>query len=192
MMKSKIFHINNYPWGRPEIFPISLAEINLLDDGISVRLVSDEQNIRATITEDNGPVCKDSCLEFFFCPSPDISRAYFNIEINPLGTMYVGFSDDGTRAASKPIEFYEFKHSMNVNVKREDSHWEVSYIVPFDLIKEFISDFNYQNLRCIKANFYKCGDETLYPHYAVWNNIDSNVVAEPDFHLLDYFGWIYF
>ena len=35
------------------------------------------------------------------------------------------------------------------------------------------------------ANFYKCGDLTLKPHFLSWNSIDS---AEPDFHLPNFFG----
>jgi hypothetical protein len=141
-MKNNIFYINNYPWGRPEICPDSFAEINLCDDGILIHLSTDEQNIRATITEDNGPVCQDSCLEFFFSPCPEISNAYFNFEINPLGTLYVGFSADGTRKSSKAIDFSEFKNIFNINVKKDDSHWEASYKVPYKLIKKYFPDFH--------------------------------------------------
>lgn len=191
-MKNNIFYINNYPWGRPEICPDSFAEINLCDDGILIHLSTDEQNIRATVTEDNGPVCQDSCLEFFFSPCPEISNAYFNFEINPLGTLYVGFSADGTRKSSKAIDFSEFKNIFNINVKKDDSHWEVSYKVPYKLIKKYFPDFHSFDKKYIKCNFYKCGDKTLYPHYATWNYIDSNVVKSPDFHVVEYFGVISF
>lgn len=192
MMKSKIFNINNYPWGRPEICPVSFAEIQLCDDGISVHLIAEEQYIKATVIEDNGPVCKDSCLEFFFCPCPEISKAYFNFEINPLGTLYIGFSDTGSRKDSKPVNFSDQKDLFCINVVKEDTHWEASYKIPFDFIKKYLSDFNGFKCKYIKGNFYKCGDETRYPHYAVWHDIDSNVVKKPDFHVVDFFGKIYF
>lgn len=187
-MKTNIFYINNYPWGRPEICPVSFATLNLCDDGILVHLFADEENIRATVTEDNGPVCQDSCLEFFFSPCPAISNAYFNFEINPLGTLYVGFSADGTRKSSKSIDFSKYKKLFNINVIRDNFHWEASYKVPYILIKNYFSDFCSLENSAIKCNFYKCGDKTLYPHYATWNNINSDVVKAPDFHVVDYFG----
>jgi hypothetical protein len=42
-------------------------------------------------------------------------------------------------------------------------------------------------MRNITGNFYKCGDETEYPHFGCWNLIASPV---PDFHRPEYFGEI--
>ena len=40
-----------------------------------------------------------------------------------------------------------------------------------------------------RVNFYKCGDQLPVPHFVAWNNIQS---AEPNFHLPEFFGEIYF
>ncbi|MFA5695554.1 MAG: carbohydrate-binding family 9-like protein, partial [Proteiniphilum sp.] len=37
----------------------------------------------------------------------------------------------------------------------------------------------------IRANFYKCGDETAEPHYISWSPID---LPAPDFHAPQFFG----
>ena len=37
----------------------------------------------------------------------------------------------------------------------------------------------------VRANFYKCGDETPEPHFLSWNPIDT---PKPDFHLPEFFG----
>ena len=37
----------------------------------------------------------------------------------------------------------------------------------------------------MKGNFYKCGDDTKYPHFGCWNEV---VWEEPDFHRPECFG----
>ena len=96
-VQSEVCLINDFPWGRPEVYPTACAHISFIQEGIFVHLYAEEQFIRATVTEDNGPVYMDSCLEFFFCPMPGASDSYFNFEVNPLGALYVGFSSKGTR-----------------------------------------------------------------------------------------------
>lgn len=184
--------IDDFPWGRPEIYPKAFASLNFTSDAIEVRLCAKEKFIRATIKEDNGPVYKDSCLEFFFCPMPDTSEAYFNFEINPLGTLYVGFSPDGTRKSSSAIDYSAFKKEINVKTFKDEDCWEAVYRVPYSLIKFFMPEFSLKEKGYIKGNFYKCGDDTKYPHYAVWSHIDSNDVIYPDFHITKYFMNIYY
>lgn len=186
-VESEVCLINDFPWGRPEVYPTACAHISFIQEGIFVHLYAEEQFIRATVTEDNGPVYMDSCLEFFFCPMPGVSDSYFNFEVNPLGALYVGFSSKGTREDSKPIDYSEFKEIIGVKVNRKENSWDVSYKVPYKLIQIYMPEFAKAEHGCISANFYKCGDETKYPHFAVWNHIDPQVVTKPDFHVVKYF-----
>ncbi|MCK7480493.1 MAG: carbohydrate-binding family 9-like protein [Candidatus Moduliflexus flocculans] len=39
------------------------------------------------------------------------------------------------------------------------------------------------------ANFYKCGDETEFPHYGAWSPVET---PAPDFHRPEFFGEIVF
>ena len=48
-------------------------------------------------------------------------------------------------------------------------------------IRRFFADIEFP----WKANFYKCGDETLHPHFGCWNPV---VAEEPNFHLPEFFG----
>ena len=41
----------------------------------------------------------------------------------------------------------------------------------------------------MRANFYKCGDKTLQPHFLSWSPIHSE---KPDFHRPEDFGIINF
>lgn len=190
-MKNK-YYINKFPWGRPAVYPDAYAEISFEKDGILVHLFAQEQYILATVKEDNGPVYKDSCLEFFFCPCPNETNAYFNFEINPLGSLYVGFSATGKREDSHPIDFTIFKEKIDIKVSFAEESWEASYKVPDELIRKYLPNYRCFEHGFISCNFYKCADDSIYPHYAVWNDIDSNKIVKPDFHLVEFFKEIFY
>ncbi|MBQ1999984.1 MAG: carbohydrate-binding family 9-like protein, partial [Spirochaetales bacterium] len=154
---------------------------------IHVRLSARESNMRAEEHGQTGMPCSDSCLEFFFCPCPDTSDAYLNFEINPLGSLYVGFSHDGKRSSSAAVDFSKYKDLMDIKVVREEEKWCAEYKIPYDFIKVFAPDFKGITQKYITGNFYKCGDNTLFPHYAVWKHIDTDIVKEPDFHRVEFF-----
>lgn len=183
------FEINDYPWGRPHDAPESYAEIEFKDECISVYMHSKEHDILRTVTKDNGPVYRDSCMEFFFSPCPDESSAYYNFEVNPLGTLYTGFSHDGTRASSAPID-HENKIFISACVDDAENEWSIEYEIPYEFIRLRAPGFDPAGQNYITGNFYKCADDKAVPHYAVWNHIDTAFVPEPDFHVQRYFGKI--
>ncbi|MFR1517628.1 MAG: carbohydrate-binding family 9-like protein [Clostridia bacterium] len=186
------FEIDNFPWGRPPVYPESSAEIEFLKDGISVFMYSKEKKPRCTVVLPNGPVYQDSCLEFFFCPRPEQSCAYYNFEVNPLGTLYAGYSPDGTRESSAPIDPAEAAASVAVTADLDPKQelWSVRFTVPYDFIRRRTPEFGNGGQDHITGNFYKCAELSAYPHYAVWNPIDSNIITKPDFHVVKYFGKI--
>lgn len=47
--------------------------------------------VRCSVEEYQGPVWEDSCVEFFFTPSSDVSQGYFNLEINCGGTAFFAY-----------------------------------------------------------------------------------------------------
>ena len=160
----QFFDINVFPWGRADV--ACTAELEFGRDGISVCMTAEESDILATVTEQNGEVYKDSCLEFFFSPCPEESRAYFNFEANPLGTLYTGFSAGGTRASSEPVE-HEGVIDTRPHIDRQNGKWSVSYDIPYDFIKKYAPGFNENDLKYITGNFYKCADSKKTPHYGL-------------------------
>jgi hypothetical protein len=40
-----------------------------------------------------------------------------------------------------------------------------------------------------KANFFKCGDETLEPHFVTWNPVKT---TSPDYYRPEFFGEVLF
>ena len=188
----RIYPIDIFPWGHPEVYPESQAELEFLDDGIFVCLSAKEKNPRCSVTFPGGEVYRDSCMEFFFCPCPERNPGYFNFETNALGMLYVGFSPDGTRRMSAPIAPAEYTGRIPTDacIDRSGGSWSVRFTISYDFIRSRVPEFNEKRQKHITGNFYKCGDCTEYPHYAVWHPIDSNIITKPDFHVAKYFGTI--
>lgn len=126
-----------------------------------------EQNLRS---EEVGPLaapCKDSCLEFFFCPVEGNER-YFNIECNPSCNMYVGTGahiEDLFRLIPNGLEWDEIFGARSV---RTEDGWELYYEIPYSFIRKFFPDFDPAPGKAIRANCYKCGDLTVAPHWLAW------------------------
>ncbi|MBQ8748685.1 MAG: carbohydrate-binding family 9-like protein [Oscillospiraceae bacterium] len=155
------------------------------ENALYVRMEAVEPNIRM---KERGPlanVCFDSCMEFFFQPTqrPD----YFNIELNPLKTIFLGFGtgrEDLIRLQVRGIQ-----KLFNIRVRLTKKGWVLSYQIPFAFIRRFFPEFEAKEGGFIRANIYKCGDKTAKEHYLTWNHITSE---EPDFHRPEYFAPMYF
>jgi hypothetical protein len=74
--------IDNYLWMKNDYKPRTEAKICYSNDFLFLFFESFEKEIRATYTEINSPVYKESCVEFFFNPFPELTEKYFNFEIN--------------------------------------------------------------------------------------------------------------
>ncbi len=86
--------LDNFPWDKSGYRPGTFFKMYLDDRGFHLYFKSWEKNVRAVNTELNSRVCEDSCMEFFFNPNPDCDDRYMNFEMNPLGTLLLGFGSD--------------------------------------------------------------------------------------------------
>ena len=84
----------NFPWDENGYKPETIAKICYSDKAIHVFLKSYEKKIRAVYESINDPVCRDSCMEFFFILNPESDDRYMNMEMNPIGTFLLGFGKD--------------------------------------------------------------------------------------------------
>lgn len=145
-----------------------------------------EPHIRAELNDPLAPVCEDSCMEFFFCPSPGSDR-YFNFEWNPNGCLYLGLcSGHGFSVRLLPKNTLE---QFDVHTVRTADGWEIFYQIPLSFISLFFPDFRLTSGSTIRANCYKCGDKTVQPHYLSWNPCSSET---PNFHQPSDFGIMIF
>ena len=158
------------------------------DDYIFLKYFVTENSIRAVNSQINSSVWEDSCVEFFIHFNDD--KGYYNFEFNCIGTPLVGFGKSRSERDLLTTEIVSTiqTESFISKVKKKDAVcWELSVAIP-------LSVFNHHSFSSLSgkegsANFYKCGDQLPVPHFVAWNNIQS---AEPNFHLPEFFGEIYF
>ncbi len=168
--------VNCFPWDKGGYKPNTTAQLLYSDLGLTVRMETNEKPLLARFENNNDAVCNDSCMEFFVMPNINEAH-YFNFEINPKGTMLLGY---GTGRAD--IVFLDFDKSIfDVESKVTDEKWELKFFIPYSFVNQLTNGFT-ENF---KGNFFKCGDETVHPHYGCWNNITA---AQPDFHRPECFG----
>lgn len=147
-------------------------------EGISMMMHTTEKNLRAEVTEENGMVCKDSCMEFFFKPDP-WNLKYINFEINPKGVAHIGLGED--RFDRLLID--EDRKTFDIESIPNDGDWTLKYYIPDEFLHRYFKNINY----VCRANVYKCADATDHKHYTVWSPVE---VARPDYHVPDFFGFI--
>ena len=148
-----------------------------------------EKNIKAAYKADMDAVWEDSCVEFF-CKIPG-QDFYYNFEFNCIGTCLAS-KRQGREENIMPFNAEQLKQierfsSLGTQSFEEKSgyfEWSLAVAIPFELI-----GFTPQKDEKLEANFYKCGDETVTPHYLSWNLIQSD---KPNFHLPEFFGLINF
>ena len=180
----------------PEHFPKVEVKIADDDDALYVIFRTEDRYVRAVAAADQEKVCRDSCVEFFFTPGPDIELGYFNLEMNCGGALLFHFrkkpGQDHAAISNVDCARIMRAHSLPKIVEPEidrDVTWTVEYSLPFDILR------NYCDVTAPGAgvewrvNFYKCADATSHPHWLTWAPVDWD---GPNFHLPQFFGQLAF
>jgi hypothetical protein len=146
-----------------------------------------EESIMALTGTDQGPVWKDSCVEFFV--SPDANDFYYNFEFNCIGTCLLAFGNSRHEREYAPQEVLSgIKRISSLERKtfpdiKGNHAWELSIEIPAEAF------FKHPGFRPgkgnMKGNFYKCGDGLSKVHYLTWNPVKT---AQPDYHRPEFFG----
>lgn len=199
-------------WAQAETLDIGLFHPRSSDHrpDVQARLLYDAQNIyvhfnvkdryvRSVTTEPNGPVCTDSCVEFFFKPRP--VGGYLNLEGNCGGTFLCSYIEDHCRTPTGFAKFTRIDrewlsrircyHTLPTVVEPEmtaSCEWQLEYALPIALIEASTGPLGSLAGQTWQANFYKCGDHTSHPHWASWAPI-----GEPlNFHQPEKFAPVHF
>ncbi|RIX51217.1 hypothetical protein D3P08_17245 [Paenibacillus nanensis] len=156
---------------------------------ISFRAYEDSPLIR--FTRHNDMVYKDSCVECFLQPAPHADARYLNLEMNAAGTLRIGI---GTGRHDR--DYLELEDLPPMHIRTElglrdeatgETYWTARLRIPMKWLESLFPDFRPVPGAKLRANFYKCGDETSRPHYGSWSAVYSDT---PDFHLSEDFGWL--
>lgn len=177
---------NNWPQEHPYI-PMSSVSLAYTAEALYLRFCSYGKGIRITTLEDGNPVYKDSCMEAFV-RIPAQEKRYINFEFNAAGVCDA--SRRTGRADATPLQQKEYQL-----IKRHASHPVAELVDNFGLVaKQLIVRIPFVLLNVqgeedlpesLYANFYKCGDETVIPHFASWKEIET---PTPDFHRPEFFA----
>lgn len=178
--------INEVNWKNefPKLLPVSVRVAHNGEKIFLLYSVTGEQ-LRAVNTNDFGSVWEDSCVEFFMQKEGD--RTYRNFECNVLGALLAAHHEDRntserlTEHMPSVVRFSNIKHRYENG--KQVSDWTMYLEIP----KKALGFAENESLhgKNIRANFYKCGDETPEPHYISWNSIN---LPSPDFHVPQFFG----
>ena len=167
--------IANSPWKKD--YPAEYkahAQVANLGLCLAVRLTAYEKEPLRSCREDNGPVYKDSCLEFFIMPDRK-TGVYYNFECNPNGAMLVGVGNERNGRSFVKVPG-PYREAFNIITEVNEDSWSVQYMIPFGIIGGTCET---------RGNFYKCREDDDRAHFMCWNNI---VADKPDFHRPEFFG----
>ena len=179
----------NWPYEFPKLLPVT---VHVAHDNEKIYLyyqVKGEE-IRSVITKDFQSVWEDSCVEFFVQRLGE--KLYRNFEFNVQGVLLASQRESRDAAEnlsqtimSSIVRFATIRHYYKVDV--EVSDWTLYVEIPKEALG-FSADEKMSD-QTIRANFYKCGDETFEPHFISWKPID---LPKPNFHVPQFFGELTF
>lgn len=185
--------ITSYLWLKNGYAPRVEVRLGYTSESLYVSFRVEERRVRATLTRFQDPVYKDSCVELFIDPCPKKGLGYLNFEANALGTMLVAIGPD--RHDRRPLTVaevagLEIRPSIvePVNGDIGADAWALDYRIPAGIFTHLCGVRLGPGSRAA-ANFYKCGDETEFPHYGAWSPVKT---PAPDFHRPDFFGTLEF
>lgn len=181
-------YIDTINWPEYPYKPIVAFDIARSNQCLYIRYFVKGNSLKASYSIDGSPVHKDSCVEFFMKKVGD--PQYINFEFNCIGTCDAAHRQSRdiktglTTAEYATIRRFSTLENKPFDERRGNYTWELIVAIPFLLM-----GLDPQNLpEKILGNFYKCADETEFPHFVSWNPIDA---PQPDFHRPEAFGEIY-
>jgi hypothetical protein len=189
--------LDNFMGHAPEHKPNVQVKVAYDEEAIYVIFRVEDQYVISTMDQYQDPVSRDSAVEFFFAPTNDISKGYFNLEVNCGGTALFKFQKiarKGQKAIPEStFDKIELAHSLPRTVYPEIQDkvtWTIEYRIPVDILAQYHDDVEYPVPGVEwKANFYKIADKSSHPHWLTWSPVDY---PEPQFHLPEFFGTLKF
>ncbi|MBK5193999.1 MAG: carbohydrate-binding family 9-like protein [Flavobacteriaceae bacterium] len=190
-------HVNKHMGEDPDHKPKVQVKVAYDNEAIYVIFRVEDQYVKCIMDQYLDPVSRDSTVEFFFTPGDDISKGYFNLEVNCGGTALFKFQKgEGKGYEEIPESVFgeiDIAHSLPRIVYPEIKDpitWTIEYRIPVNILSRYYDevDFPAPGVEW-KANFYKIADDSSHPHWLTWSHVDH---PEPRFHLPQFFGTLRF
>jgi hypothetical protein len=142
-----------------------------------------EPQLRRMVTEHNGRVWEDSCVEVFL--QREGRAEYVNVECSASTSILVGRGEGRANRTLFPLEFINaIEHSVEIlENSNKQSRWTLDVRLPLvslGLVEEG------EDIKAVqlKGNFYCCGDKLAKPHFLAASEIGT---LKPDFHAPSFF-----
>ena len=149
--------------------------------------------------EDNSPMFNQEVFEIFISPGKDASENYWEFQLNPNNALYVGkvknrYKNEQTFDVELiSNEIAKIEHSVIKD--HEKDLWKGHIKIPLPLIQ----DPGNKNNKVFRMNLYRIisNKDHTDPNwknnaknatFACWS---STMTEEPNFHVPDYFGFLY-
>lgn len=189
--------IASYPWEKPGGWhPVTRAKLQYTERSLHCIFQVQDQNVLSVQTAYCGPVCTDSCVEFFFSPQPPGAPGYFNLETNcggvPLFCWQTARDENGKQVPETDARLLAINHTLPRIVTPEIAEpvtWEIYYAVPYSVLEKISEVARPEPGVVWKANFYKCAEHNTRPHWGSWAPVNT---PRPDFHRPECFGTLRF
>lgn len=187
--------IDQVNWASFPYHPLAEFRIMHSETEIYLQFHVREQGARATFDYDAGSSpYRDDCVEFFMIPS-DRDPSYFNLEMNCIGhgTFHYGPArNERHRCGDEIVSQIRRESTLGskaFGMREGEQEWTLSIAIPKRLYAQADLDLTQFSGRTVRANFYKCGDDTAVPHFLSWNPVTT---PTPNFHVPECFGEIRF
>ena len=164
----------------------AFGQICCNESELLIHLWTEQKEIRAEEQGLLGMPCKDSCLEFFFCPQEEDIR-YLNIEFNFNKCLFLGIGT-GLQDLSRII-VSNIESIFSPKVYRTEHGWEIYFKVPYQFIRRFFPNFQVFDGKTIRANCYTCSESSAIPYDFSWNRIQGTPLTfhrPEDFGIMDF------
>ncbi len=127
------FHFMNYTEGEKELTD---AQMLWDDENLYVAYYCHDKHISAHVTERQGPVSHDDCVEIFVSPNPQKVNNYYTFEINVIGAMLNRCRTDwwhGPPTWEPQGVVYRTTYYGRKSKEEEpgDDHWIAELAIPF-------------------------------------------------------------
>ena len=187
--------IDQVNWASFPYHPLAEFRIMHSETEIYLQFHVREQGARATYDYDAGSSpYRDDCVEFFMIPS-DRDPSYFNLEMNCIGhgTFHYGPTrNERHRCGDEIVSQIRRESTLGsqaFGMREGEQEWTLTIAIPKRLYAQADLDLTQFSGRTVRANFYKCGDDTAVPHFLSWNPVTT---PTPNFHVPECFGEIRF
>ena len=192
---ANVLHIDQFPWYAAGQKQDTQVRLLYDDEAVYVQFICEDSHIFAEVTEFQGPVCLDSCVEFFAMFDPRNKPDYFNLETNCCGMMHLGLGEErngrrwprpsrrGGSSSSRPFPARPRMNPRTTTAGGSPPRCPSTCSASLPARRS-----SPQAARLSRANFYRCGGKTDC-QYGSWNFIPWK---QPDFHRPEFFGDLFF